>query len=489
MIQATVRLGGKPTGKVLILPLVTEEQETTHWAQVPDDLAQRARAGGGPEVAPGVRLVPAGTSSFELVLRLEVTVDAEANPFEWYRRAGATCCRTLRTMGVREACLVRHQGGRAFLLEAFSEGFQLAAYRFLEYLPEARKDPPTVLTVAAGKSTADRRSLGAAEAIAGDVAFARDLVNRVAEDLNPRTFAAAARALGRRKGLTCQVTEGRAVEKQFPALHAVGRGSRTPPCMIRLDWKPPGKAVSHVVLVGKGITYDSGGYHVKPLESMFLMKKDMAGGAAVLAATDAAARLGLPVRVTCLVAAAENMISRDSFRPGDVIGSRAGKSIEIRSTDAEGRLVLADALTLATELKPDAVVDLATLTGAAARFMGPVMSPLMGNHEGLAQELLAAGAHVHERLCHLPLYREFREATRGVISDLRNWGKVGGFDASTMVAGGFLSHFVGETPWAHVDMSNASWANADQGYLASGGTAFGVRFLVDFLVRRARAGT
>jgi len=242
--------------------------------------------------------------------------------------------------------------------------------------------------------------------------------------------------------------------------------------------------VPHYVLCGKGITYDSGGYDIKYLESMYLMKKDMGGAAAVLGALDLVARKQLPVRVTLLIASAENMISGGAFRPGDVIDSRSGKTIEVYSTDAEGRLVLADALAYGAELEPDGMLDLATLTGAAKRFLADVASPVMGTDHVMVEDLVQAGRETHERLLGFDLLREYREVTKGRISDVKNWGKVGGGGGGTLVAGGFLLHFIGDTPWAHIDMSNTSWSDADQDYLAFGATGFGVRLVAQYLADR-----
>jgi leucyl aminopeptidase len=242
-----------------------------------------------------------------------------------------------------------------------------------------------------------------------------------------------------------------------------------------------------VVLVGKGVTYDSGGYHVKPLTSMMLMKKDMAAAAAVLAATEAAAARKLNVKVTALLACAENMISGDAFRPGDIIPSRSGQTIEIRSTDAEGRLVMADALTYAGELKADMTIDMGTLTGVAARFVGDAMAPATGSDPELIEMLRVAGDAAHERLMPYPMLKEFKEATRGKISDLRNWGTVGGHGAGTVVCAGFLSHFAEGQRWAHIDMSNMSWANEERDDWTWGGTGYGVRLLTEFFVALAKA--
>lgn len=410
-------------------------------------------------------------------LRLAVVQDREVHPSRWYRLAGARLRRALGAAEKTAAVLVRPPGVDVDL-ESLCEGFLLAGYDFAEY----RKPLGSVvkLAVLSSGAAADKAALAEAEAEARDIALCRDLVNRPAADLYPDSMAEEAqKAAKRTKGLKVKVFRGKGFDKAFPAIWSVGKGSDRGPCLVQVDYAPKG-AKKHVVLVGKGITYDSGGYHVKPLESMALMKKDMAAAAAVLAATEAAAARGLKVRVTALLACAENMISGDAFRPGDIIPSRSGRTIEIRSTDAEGRLVLADALTYAGELKADITIDMGTLTGVAARFVGDAMAPVTGTAPEVMEMLRAAGDVAHERVMTYPMLREFKEATRGKISDLRNWGTVGGHGAGTVVCAGFLAHFAEGQTWAHIDMSNMSWADADRDDWSAGGTGYGVRLLTEF---------
>lgn len=431
----------------------------------------------GLTVGKDLDLIPAAGSRAEHLLRLRVARDPEADPAEWYRRAGARLARGLKDLSVREAEL-HLPGSGEFDLERLAEGFFLAGYQFTEYLPESARAPTRTLAVRGPKGV--EAALARARTLADAVAWARDLVNRPAEDLYPDTLADEARALAKRRGLRIKVESGKDFARGFPAIHAVGKGSDRPPCLIRLDYVPPGVKARPWVLVGKGITYDSGGYDMKPLDSMFLMKKDMGGAAAILGALDALAARRVPVPVTAVLAVAENMVSGRSFRPGDVLRTRAGKTVEVKSTDAEGRLVLADALTYAGELSPAGILDLATLTGAAAKFYHYLQSPLMGSCPALTGALLASGRRTHERLVPLELLREYRDATKGTISDLRNWGGFADGNGGTLVAGGFLGHFTAGHRWGHVDMSNTSWSYADQDYCPQGATAFGTRLLVDF---------
>lgn len=483
MILGKIRLGSRKPEQALVLPYLHDEKDVTRWGAIHEDLVDQARSGeAGVLLEPGVRLLGAVGEEPGPVLTVAIPEDTECHASERFRRAGAQLFRVLTRTELRQAFLVRPEEEADFDLEAFAEGFLLASYSFGEYRKVDRKTSEVGLTIRSRRTAVDRKAVSRAEGVAREVAFARDLVNRPAADLTPLDLAdEARRAVAGLDGVSCKVIKGKALEKGFPSLFAVGKGSQTGPCMIQVEWNPGKKAQGHYVLCGKGITYDSGGYHVKPLQSMVLMKKDMTGAAVVLATVLAAAKRKLPVRVTALLATAENMISASSFRPGDILRSRAGKTIEIRSTDAEGRLALADALAYGNEMKPDGMIDVATLTGVAARFLGNAMAPLMGTAPELEEALVASGARTHERLISFPLLREFREAVQGKISDLRNWGEVGGHPAGTMVAGGFLSHFAGDTPWAHMDMSNCSWEKADSGYLSAGGTAFGIRVLLDFL--------
>ena len=472
MIASEIRLSSRLPKTAVVVQVVPPglDPEKTEWAA-------GGTSGRGWPVGADVELM--GNEAGEGWIRLAVNEDPEAHPSRWYRLAGARLRRALGAAKKEAAVLVRPPGADVDL-EALCEGFRLAGYDFAEY----RKPlgPTVKLTVLSSASKSDKAALAEAVAEARDICLARDLVNRPAADLYPDSMAAEAKKAAKRtKGLKVKVYSGKGFDKDFPAIWSVGKGSDRGPCLVRIDYAPR-KAKKHVVLVGKGITYDSGGYHVKPLQSMMLMKKDMAAAAACLAAVEAAAARKLKVRVTVLLACAENMISGDAFRPGDIIPSRSGQTIEIRSTDAEGRLVMADALTYAGELKADMTIDMGTLTGVAARFLGDAMAPATGTDTELVERLRVAGEKSHERLMPYPLLKEFREATRGKISDLRNWGTVGGHGAGTVVCAGFLSHFAEGQNWAHLDMSNMSWCNEERDDWSAGGTGYGVRLLTEFFV-------
>jgi leucyl aminopeptidase len=263
----------------------------------------------------------------------------------------------------------------------------------------------------------------------------------------------------------------------------VNRGSVEPPRMVRLTYKPAkGKGAKkttkpHLVLVGKGVMYDSGGISLKPSDpSHAMMKADMSGSAAVLATMSTLKALGCTNQVTGYMMCTDNLPSGSALAMGDVITIRNGKTVEIHNTDAEGRLVLADGLSLAAEQKPDAIVDIATLTGACARALGENMAGVLGNNQKWIDQITAASERTDEKLWQLPLEHEYRKMIDSYIADMKN---VGGPDAGAITAALFLEEFVGNVPWAHLDIAGPMWANSDAGWLQRGATAYGTRLLID----------
>ncbi len=259
---------------------------------------------------------------------------------------------------------------------------------------------------------------------------------------------------------------------------AVSAGSKQPGALIRMVYKPKGGAAAKVAVVGKGITFDSGGLSLKPGKSMETMKMDMAGAAAVLGLMKALPAWAPPVEVHGFIASAENMPSGSALRPGDVITYRNGTTAEVLNTDAEGRLVLADALCLASELEPDAIVDLATLTGACMVALGTKIAGIMGNDDEVVDALIGAGAKVDERLWRLPLAQEYAADIRSSVADIKN---IGGGYAGTITAALFLERFVGKRPWAHLDIAGPAFDERGGVYGPRGGTGFGVRTLLAWI--------
>jgi leucyl aminopeptidase len=345
-------------------------------------------------------------------------------------------------------------------------GWQTAQYRFTRYRDEKDAEGPRVLL------TKEAGRIAAAEAEARAVCLVQDLVNTPAEDMGPAQLEELAEALAKEHGAKLKVTRGDALEQEFPMVHAVGRAAARShaPRMIELTWgdaKAPKLAA-----VGKGVCFDSGGLDIKNSAGMLLMKKDMGGAAHALALAGLIMGAGLKVRLHCLIPAVENAISSNSFRPGDVLRSRKGLTVEIGNTDAEGRLILADALALACEEKPALVLDFATLTGAARVALGPDLPALFAREDATADALIAAGKESDDPVWRLPLYEGYAEWLKSDIADTNN--AHGNAFAGASVAGLFLDKFVGEgIDWAHFD--TFAWRpNAKPGR-PKGGAALGLR--------------
>jgi leucyl aminopeptidase len=345
-------------------------------------------------------------------------------------------------------------------------GWMSGQYRFDTYRPKAEPRAPRVLL------TSDVGAIAAVVAEMRATALVRDMVNTPAADMGPAAIEKEAERIAKAHGAKLSVTKGEALEQGYPMIHAVGRAAAKhhAPRLIEIVW---GKD-SHpkVALVGKGISFDSGGLDIKPSAGMRLMKKDMGGAAHVLALAELMMASGLPVRLHCLVAAAENAISADAFRPGDVLKSRLGLTVEIGNTDAEGRLVLGDALAKASEDKPELIVDFATLTGAARIALGPDLPPLFANDDKLAEAMLAGGIERDDPLWRMPLWDGYADLLETDIADLGNAGSSA--FAGTITAALFLKRFVGEgIAWAHID--TFAWRPSAKHGRPKGGAALGLR--------------
>jgi leucyl aminopeptidase len=345
-------------------------------------------------------------------------------------------------------------------------GWQTAQYRFTRYREEKEPVGPRVLL------TREAGRIAAAEAEARATFLVQDLVNTPAEDMGPAALEAAVEALAKEHGARIKVTRGDSLEQEFPMVHAVGRaaGRSHAPRMIELEWgdaKAP-----RLAIVGKGVCFDSGGLDIKPASGMLLMKKDMGGAAHALALAGLVMGAGLKVRLQLLIPAVENAIAGNAFRPGDVLRSRKGLSVEIGNTDAEGRLILADALALASEGNPALIVDFATLTGAARVALGPDLPALFTREDATAEALIAAGKESDDPVWRLPLHEPYAEWLKSDIADTNN--AHGNAFAGSSVAALFLDKFVGEgLDWAHFD--TFAWRpNAKPGR-AKGGAALGLR--------------
>jgi leucyl aminopeptidase len=343
-------------------------------------------------------------------------------------------------------------------------GWCLAQHGFGRY---RRAEPKGARVLATGSIAAIPAAIAEAEA----TALVRDLVDTPASDMGPAALAQAVIDVARPFGAAVEVVKGEALlEQHFPAIHAVGRAAAEPPRLISLEWGDP--AHPRVAIIGKGITFDSGGLNIKPTGGMALMKKDMGGAAHALALARLVMQAGLKLRLHLIIPAAENAISGNALRPGDVIATRAGKTVEITNTDAEGRLVLCDALALAVEKSPALIIDFATLTGAARVALGPQLPALFANDDALASELLAAGMQAGDPLWRLPLWAPYHDLLKSRIADMVNSAE-GGF-AGAITAALFLEKFVpAQIPWAHFD--TFAWNNGDRPGRPKGGEALGLR--------------
>lgn len=351
--------------------------------------------------------------------------------------------------------------------------FAIGSYSFDRYRSPARGERPQ-LVVGEGVNVAE------VGRIADGVALARDLINTPTSDLGPEALEAAIRALGERQGATVAVTTGEdLLTGNFPMIHAVGRASAQEPRLVDLTWGDP--AHPKVTLVGKGVCFDTGGLDIKPPASMLLMKKDMGGAAAAIAAAQMVMAAGLPVRLRLLVPAVENSISANAFRPGDVLRSRKGPSVEIGNTDAEGRLVLADALALADEESPELLVDFATLTGAARVALGPDLPPFYTSDDGLAADCERIGMAVADPVWRMPLWPPYERMLASKIADMNNVA-TGGY-AGSVIAAMFLKRFVAKAK-AYLHFDIFGWNPTSRPGRPEGGECQAARLVYALLTER-----
>jgi len=401
------------------------------------------------------------------------------------RRAGAGLARRIRESERLETTLVGAVG--AAEVRAFVEGLLLGSYSFGLHSGTEKRQAVRSISLHVRPGAAVERASTLGQVTARSVCLARDLANTPSATKTPAWLAAEAARMARRVGLQHRIWEPTQLAADgFGGLLAVGGGAATArgPRLIQLDYSPEGLSPSapHVVLVGKGFTFDSGGLSIKPNEGMVAMKADMAGGAAVIATMGALCEVSVQARVTGLVAAAENMPSGSAYRPGDVIRHYGGKTVEVLNTDAEGRLVLADALAYADAvLDPDVIVDLATLTGAATAALTRRIGALFTADERLAAALAAAGEAGGDRIWRLPLVEDYRPALDSPVADLAHVPRDRKVQGGAITAALFLREFVGSRRWAHVDMAGPGKIEADEHENTKGGTGYGVRLLLRWL--------
>lgn len=409
------------------------------------------------------------------------------------RRYGASCTRQAigrhcKTMAVTLPPV--DTSAQELSLQFLVEGALLGSYRFEKYRAKKSQTEDTLETIHVpldpDRLSGDRTgplSLAVArgEIIAGAVSWARDLVNEPGSVMTPTRLADLALGLAKDGDISCKVLGPKDCEKQkMRLLMAVASGSAMEPRFIHLHYKPKGKEKPKrtLVLVGKGITFDSGGLSLKPGNSMQDMKTDMAGAAAVLGVAKALSPLGIQVEVHLLVPTCENMPSGTSYRVGDVVVGMSGKSVEIHNTDAEGRLILADALAYGEKLGADEIIDLATLTGACMVALGPHVAGVMGNDRAMVERFLASARRVGEEVWPLPLPQRLREQLKSPVADIKNIGDRWG---GALTAGLFLKEFVDKTAWIHLDIAGPASADKEWGHIPKGGTGFGVPSVLEYL--------
>ncbi len=413
------------------------------------------------------------------------------------RKAASNAAKKSVEMKVETISLALHRafGGRFDLLEmgrAAAEGTYFGSYRYDEFVTKSENGRVDCLKVEiidsdSAKTRKLNKGLSSGLAIGKAQSYARTLANRPANVINPAKLAAAAQQLARGlKRLSCTVfDEKQLAAKGMGGVLAVGSGSQNKPRFIVLKYSPAGRTISRqptVALVGKAITFDSGGISIKPAEKMNEMKLDKTGGITVLATMKAVAELGLPVNVYGIIPSAENLPSGTSYRPGDIITTFSGKTVEVQNTDAEGRMILCDALSYAVKQNCSIIIDIATLTGACRVALGQYMAGLMGNDERLIKQLQRAAEDSGEKLWPMPSGDEYAEEMKSKIADLKNIGSKWG---GACTAAAFLRQFVGDAKWAHLDIAGTEMFEKGTEFAVAGSSGFGVRLLTTYLMNLA----
>lgn len=416
---------------------------------------------------------------------------------ERLRRAASTAAKTAKSMKAKTLAIMEPDPGVigkastdfgkdlwASIGTALGEGASLAAYRFKKYITgdsEKNTDLARLSLVSPDtKRTAQLESgLRFAQKVCEATYLARDLANAPANEIYPETLAAHAVRAGRRWGFRVTVHDQRRIKKlKMGGLLGVAQGSERPPRFIVMELNANKRTLPTVVLIGKGVTFDAGGISIKPASGMAEMKMDMSGAAAVIGTIQAAAQLRLRVHLVGLVPATENLLGGAAMKPGDILTHYNGRTSEVDNTDAEGRLILADALSYASKYKPDLVIDLATLTGACVVALGHYATGMMGNDQEAMDRLDASGKRTYERVWQLPMFDEYEKLVKSDVADVKN---VGGRWAGAITAAMFLKKFIGNYRWVHLDIAGTAIMEEPLEYIPKGGSGVGVRLLIDFL--------
>lgn len=406
---------------------------------------------------------------------------------EKIRAAFSKVMQHLRSLNIKEAAtsldLNILPGEKDKIVQAVVEGVLLGLYQYTPYKTVGREDIKEIeqlnIVSDAENYSVVESAVKNAQVITGGVYFARDLISAPSNEMTPSIMARKAGEIARKKNVNCKVLDRAKMKKMgMNALLGVASGSNEEPKFIILEYSGGKRSEAPVVLVGKGLTFDSGGISIKPAEKMDEMKSDMSGGAAVMATIMVAADLRLPLNIVGLIPATENMPSGTAYKPGDILKSYSGKTIEIINTDAEGRLILADALHYAAKYKPAAIVDVATLTGACVIALGDDVIGMLGTDDNLKEKITKAARETGELVWELPLLEHYFELIKSDIADYKN---TGGRAAGTITAAAFLSKFVGDFPWVHLDIAGPAWSSKDKSYIPKGAAGVAVRLLTEYL--------
>ncbi len=405
---------------------------------------------------------------------------------ESFRRAGGRLARKAREIRVEAVMIEWPRQFKDKQVKAFAEGVVLGSYQFNRYKTQVKDAPKGirkfVFKVPTDIVSSTLKSIQLAEDYCQGVVLARDLINGAPSDVTPKVLADAAVKLAKGPIKLKLFTTKDLLKMGAGGLLGVNIGSAQPPYLIHLHYKPASKAKKSIAIVGKGITFDSGGLSLKPAGGMETMKMDMSGAAAVLGVFSQLAKLKPNVEVHGIIATTENMPGGKAYKPGDVLKAINGKTMEVLNTDAEGRLVLADALSYAVQQKVDGIIDMATLTGACIVALGGLVTGAMSNNSKLLEEVRKAADIEGERIWELPLVKEYKEDIKSKVADMKNIGSAG--KAGSIIGGLFLEEFVGTTPWVHLDIAGPAWLDGEisaMPYLTPGGTGLMVRSLLSFL--------
>ena len=443
------------------------------------------------DTSQAVSVTTAGRFPFRRALFVGLGDKTKAT-LETLRRASAQATAAAKGLGFKTVGTALHQAGvagaSADKARAVAEAAALSAYQFTQFKTldlEKIKELSEVTLLTPHADAAIQNAVEEASVVCDSIYLVRDLVNTPAASKRPADLAKRIAAEAKKAGVKATVFDKKKITALgMNGLLGVNKGSANEPRFVVLEYLP--KAQKKIALVGKGITFDSGGINLKPFPAMRYMKEDMSGAATAAATVIAAARLGLPVGLLGVLPLTENMPAADASKPGDVVKALNGKTIEIIHTDAEGRVILADALSYAEKQKPDAIIDLATLTGAVVTALGSYFTGVMGSDQKLMEQLIHSGQNTGEWVWQLPLPDEYKEWTKSEVADVGNISKVEG-QAGAIIGAAFLSYFVEKTPWAHLDIAGTAFLEApDQfrPYLQKGGTGCGVRLLVDWLKKQ-----